>query len=253
MQDYYGRIDQQSLAPLWEILKNLVAVQPRSATQPFIWRYEDVLPYLLEAGDLLTAEEAERRVLVLENPSFRGQGKTTQTLYGGIQLVLPSEIAPAHRHVASALRYVLESEGGYTVVGGEKTYMAAGDFVITPSWTWHDHGNDSKGPVTWLDILDVPMVNFFDVSFAEHYNGNTHAIVRREGDAMARFGNGMLPMAPVSPFGLTSPIFNYPFERARASLAAIAAGGELDPHWGATLRYANPSTADGRCRPSPPG
>jgi len=238
--DFYSRIGRESMAPLWEMLKGLVPTEPKPTTKAHIWHYETVRPYLLEAGKLLTAEEAERRVLVLENPAFVGQGKATPTLYAGIQLVLPNEVAPAHRHVASALRFVLESSGGFTAVNGEKTTMRSGDFVVTPSWSWHDHGNLTDRPITWLDVLDVPIVNFFGTSFAESYNAKTQEMRRPEGDSLARFGHAMLPIDRESPFGATSPIFNYPYDRAKAALAAMASAENLDPHWAATLRYANP-------------
>lgn len=243
-QAFYDRIGTRSLAPLWEVMKGLVPPEPRPSPAAHVWHYDDVRPYLMEAGALLTAEEAERRVLVLENPALRGKSRATATLYAGIQLVLPGEVAPAHRHTASALRFVLESGGGHTAVGGERTTMRPGDFVITPSWAWHDHGNDTGGPVVWMDILDVPMVNFFETGFSQHHNEMTQSISRPENDALARYGAGLLPVTGGGPFGKTSPIFNYPYDRTRAALAAVARAGaeagDLDPHWAATLRYANP-------------
>ena len=56
---------------------------------------------------------------------------------------------------------VMHGNGAYTAVDGEKTIMRPGDFIITPSWTWHDHGNESNEPMIWLDGLDIPMVNHF--------------------------------------------------------------------------------------------
>ena len=239
-REFYRRIDGAALAPLWEVMKGLVPPQPRPTPRAHIWRYDTVRPFLMEAGALLSAEEAERRVLILENPAFSGMSRATATLYAGLQLVLPGEVAPAHRHTASALRFVLESAGGFTTVGGERTTMRAGDFVITPSWGWHDHGNQSTDPIVWMDVLDLPIVNFFEAGFSEHYNDMSQAIDRPEGDALARYGAGLLPIESGGRFGLTSPIFNYPFERTRQSLAAVAAAGTLDPHWAATLRYSNP-------------
>jgi gentisate 1,2-dioxygenase len=237
---FYDRIAPHSLAPLWEVLHNLVPREPPPSPKPHLWRWDAVRPFLMEAGALLTAEEAERRVLVLENPAFPGQSKATATLYAGIQLVLPGEIAPAHRHSQSALRFVLESDGGYTAVGGERTTMQAGDFVITPSWSFHDHGNDGKGPVLWMDVLDVPIVSFFETGFAQSYNGQQQTLARPEGDALARYGAGLLPIDGGSPYGLTSPVFNYPYARTREALLTAAKGAAPDPHWGVTLRYANP-------------
>ena len=238
--DYYARIEKHSMAPLWEVLKNIVPPEPKPQAVPHLWSYETVRPLLLESGDLLSAEEAERRVLVLENPSYAGQSRTTATLYSGIQLILPGETAPAHRHTPSALRFMIEGERGFTAVGGERTTMREGDLVITPAWAWHDHGNEGDAPVAWLDGLDIPMVGFFEAVFMEGYNDKRHALTRPEGDSMARFGEGLLPLQAGSPYGQTSPIFNYPYERTRAALLAAAKGAEPDPHEATTLRYANP-------------
>ena len=122
------------------------------------WDYDSVRPFLMESGTLITAKEAVRRVLILENPGLRGTACITPTLYAGLQLILPGEVAPSHRHTQSALRFIVEGEGAYTAVDGERTIMHEGDFVITPTWTWHDHGNDSSKPMVWLDGLDIPLV-----------------------------------------------------------------------------------------------
>jgi gentisate 1,2-dioxygenase len=237
-QEFYGRLDGKSLAPLWERLKGLVPTEPRPKMQPHAWRWDDIRPMVMEAGTLLTAEEAERRVLVLENPAFPGQSRATNTLYGGVQLVMPGEVAPAHRHTQAALRFVLESDGAYTAVGGERTTMRHGDFVITPAWAWHDHGNAGQGPAIWMDVLDLPMAAFLETGFSEHHNDKAQSVARPEDDALWRFGTGLMPIEAERPYGATTPVFNYPFSRTRPALLAAAA--ELDPHWGATLRFNNP-------------
>jgi gentisate 1,2-dioxygenase len=243
-KEFYNRIAPHQLAPLWEVLKGLVPPEPKPKAQAHQWSYQELRPLIMEAGKLLTAEEAERRVLVLENPAFAGQSRATSTLYAGIQLIMPGETAPAHRHTASALRFVLEGEGGFTAVGGERTAMRHGDFIITPAWAWHDHGNEGSGPMTWLDGLDLAMVGFFEAGFSEQHNDKSQSIGRPEGDSLARFGAGLLPIDPVERYGPTSPIFNYPYERTREALAAAAAGEEPDPHFATTLRYANPVDGD---------
>src|SRR3954463_12634652 len=161
-QDLYKRMDRHNTAPLWEVLHALIPNEPATRCKPYLWKYKDVRPYITEAGKLITAKEAIRRVLVLENPGMRGESCITQSLYAGLQLILPGEIAPAHRHTQSALRFVIEGSGAYTAVDGERTMMHPGDFVITPSWTWHDHGHEGSGnggskPVVWLDGLDIPI------------------------------------------------------------------------------------------------
>jgi gentisate 1,2-dioxygenase len=239
-QDFYDRLAPRNLAPLWEVLKGLVLPEPKSKAVPFQWKYDQLRPLLLESGELLTAEEAERRALVLENPSFPGQSRTTSTMYAAIQLIMPGETAPAHRHAASALRFMIEGDGAFTVVGGERTTMRRGDFVITPAWAFHDHGNAGKEPCAWMDGLDIHLVSFFESMFSEEYNDQSQIITRPEGDALARFGEGLLPLDCSSRYGLTTPIFNYPYERTRRALITAAQGQEPDPHIAVTLRYANP-------------
>jgi gentisate 1,2-dioxygenase len=118
--------------------------------------------------------------------------------------------------------------------------MRPGDFVITPAWAWHDHGNEGNEPCAWMDGLDIPMVGFFETSFSETYDEQRHPVTRPEGDALARFGEGLLPIEGGRRHGLTTPIFNYPYQRTREALLAAARGQRPDPHLAITLRYANP-------------
>ena len=239
-EDFYAKLEPGSLVPLWERMKGLVPPEPTNKTKAMSWKYDEVKPLLLEAGDLLTAEEAERRVLVFENPAFEGTSRINSTIYAGMQLILPGETAPAHRHAAGALRFILESEGGYTTVNGERADMKRGDLVITPGGTWHDHGHDGDGPCIWVDALDVPMVNFFETGFSEELEDNQQEINKAHGHSLAAYGSGMVPMDPISPFGATSPVFSYPYERARDALLSIQKSQEIDPYQGYALRYANP-------------
>ncbi|MDX3906620.1 MAG: gentisate 1,2-dioxygenase [Pigmentiphaga sp.] len=239
---FYARIGADNLAPLWEQLHNLVTKTPRSDCQPAHWSYRKVRPYLTEATELITAEEAERRVLVLENPGLRGKAAITTSLYAGLQAILPGEVARAHRHSQSALRLILEGSGAYTSVNGEKTIMQRGDFVTTPSWTWHDHGNDSDAPMIWLDGLDVQLVGILDASFAESSSSDRQALQRPVGDSILRYGNGMAPVDWQPPPNRASPLFCYPYERTRASLLGMREGGAPDPHHGYKLRYVDPLT-----------
>jgi len=241
---FYEQIGRQNLAPLWERVKGLVPRAPQPAAQPAHWKYPEVRASLLQAGALLSAEEAERRVLILENPGLPGKSQITGSLFSGLQLLMPGEKAHAHRHTASALRLFLEGSSAYTAVNGERTVMARGDFVITPGWTWHDHGNEGAEPVIWLDGLDVPIVNLFDTSFAEGSEETRIPASRPEGDCEARYGGALLPDAAdgASASSLSSPLLNYRYVRARESLAAMQRNGPIDPCHGVKLRYANPLT-----------
>ncbi|WP_195818866.1 gentisate 1,2-dioxygenase [Roseobacter sp. MH60115] len=238
-QQFYDAIEPESMRALWSVMAGIITPEPKSDCIPFKWRYSSVRARLLEAAELITAKEAERRVLILENPGLAGSSKVTTSLYCGVQCVMPGEVAPAHRHTQSALRFVLESAGGFTAVGGEKTEMSFGDFVITPNWAWHDHGNDTNEPIFWLDGLDIPVVQFFDASFAEGLGEDQQPITRPTGDSTARYGANMLPLgyAQHTP---TSPIFNYPYARSRDALEQMRKYEEWDPCHGLRMRYINP-------------
>jgi len=240
-QAFYDRIAPQNLHPLWEVLGALVTPEPRTPIRPHLWHYDEVRPALMEAGRLITAKEAERRVLILENPGLPGSSSITHSLYAGLQLILPGEVAPAHRHTASALRFVLEGEGAFTAVEGERATMRPGDFIITPSWSWHDHGNETKTPMVWLDGLDIPTIRFFGTSFAEHGNAEQQMVRRPEGHSLAAFGTNLLPVdwRPERPH---SPVFHYPYARTREALAMMARGSDPDACHGHKLRFVDPAT-----------
>jgi gentisate 1,2-dioxygenase len=240
-REFYGRLGEKGVAPLWEVLAAIIPPEPRPAAQSVLWHYDELRPLLIEAGRLLTEEEAERRVLVLENPGLRGQSKVTGSLYIGLQLILPGEIARCHRHATSAIRFVIEGKGAYTAVNGERTTMHPGDFILTPSWTYHDHGNPGEGPTVWLDGLDIPIVNLFDASFAEHYPGHVQPNTIPNGDSLDRYGANMLPVdyTPSSP---ASPIFNYPYSRSREALERLRRNGPSHECHGVKMRFVNPTS-----------
>jgi gentisate 1,2-dioxygenase len=244
-QAYYDRIKPLNLTPLWESLHTLVLREPNSPCVPALWHYKDIRPLLMQAGDLISAEEAVRRVLILENPGLPGQSSITQSMYAGLQLILPGEVAPSHRHVQSALRFIVDGRGAYTTVGGERTTMYPGDFIITPSWQWHDHGNEGiegvSEPVVWMDGLDIPMLRFFDASFAENDDNQSQQVQRAEGNSYARFGYNMAPVRH-SHSAATSPIFSYPYARSREALHLLQRQEAMDAWQGYKLRYTNPVT-----------
>ncbi|MFM2397882.1 MAG: gentisate 1,2-dioxygenase [Pseudomonadota bacterium] len=241
-QQLYADMHPAHLTPLWEVLHALVPREPATPCEPALWKYDTIRPFLVRAGEVITAEEAVRRVLILENPALRGHSAITQSLYAGLQLILPGEVAPSHRHTQSALRFVVEGRGAYTAVDGERTTMQPGDFIITPSWTWHDHGSDAQEPVVWLDGLDIPMVRFLDAGFAQNGSAAQQEVTRAEGDNLARYGANMLPVRYENPHGASSPIFSYPYARTRDALEKLAKDAPVDAWDGSKLRYVNPAT-----------
>ncbi len=238
---FYRQIAQANMTPLWELMSSLVPEKPHTPCVPAIWRYEQLRPWLLESGRLISAREAVRRVLVLENPGLPASSAITQSLYAGLQLILPGEIAPSHRHTQSALRLIVEGSGAFTAVEGERATMHPGDFIITPSWTWHDHGNPAAEPVVWLDGLDIPLVRFFDCGFAENYPQEEQPVSRPEGDALARYGNNLLPI-DYQPAHASSPVFAYPYARTRETLEHLRRAGPGHPAHGYKMQFINPAT-----------
>jgi gentisate 1,2-dioxygenase len=161
-------------------------------------------------------------------------------LFAGIQLIMPGEVAPAHQHVASAIRFVLDGEGAYTAVQGEKANMSPGDFILTPNWAPHDHGNPSSKPMLWLDVLDMPTINHFETSFSNHFDEKMQNTSRGAGDSLDRFGSGVLPDGSTA--SRISPVINYTYARTRPILERMKKSGDIDKRHGARVRYANPTT-----------
>jgi gentisate 1,2-dioxygenase len=243
----YRDMAPEHLVPLWERLGELVPRSPRSAAVGHRWVYADVRRYLMQAGEMITAERAERRVLILENPSLSRSAAITPSLYAGLQLILPGEIAPCHRHSQCALRFVLEGEGAYTALDGEKAVMHPFDLVLTPAGQWHDHGNTTNQPMIWLDGLDIPTVRHFEAGFAESLPESSHPQTAVPGDTLVRYGNNMRPFrgSPADRRPARQPLFHYPYAQWRDALNSLSRYAPPDPHLGHALEFINP--ADGDC------
>lgn len=242
LEALYEQMAPESLTPLWEVLSALVLPKPDSPAKAHKWNYENARDYLMRAGDLISAKQAERRVLILENPGLKGLSSITPSLYAGLQLILPGEIAPAHRHTQCALRFVLEGEEAYTSVDGEKAVMRPFDLVLTPGGQWHDHGNPTAKPMIWLDGLDIPTVRHFDASFSEGYSEDQFPEQAPAGDSLNRYGRNMRPLkghrADRRP--AQQPLFHYPYSDWRPALDAMARSADMDPHLGHALEFLNP-------------
>jgi len=218
---------------------------PAPELEPRAWPWKVIRDCLEESGEVVEIGEADsqaaRRTVQLINPALTERKSTSRTLQMSIQLVKPGEIAECHRHTAAALRFIVESTGAFTAVEGERTTMHPGDFILTPSWTYHDHGNPGDAPVVWLDGLDVPIVNLFDTSFAERHPDEAQPNTIAEGDAQSRYGANMLPV-DYSPARPSSPVFNYPYSRSREALEQLYRDGPVHACHGVKMRYVNPAT-----------
>ena len=215
LEDYYAQLRAQHVTPAW--IGGGISIEPQSKAVPYLWHWRDLRPQALRAAELVGTQQAERRVLRLTNPELAGVA--SNTLVANIQIVMPGEIARAHRHSAAALRLIIEGEGGYTVVDGERLPMSPGDLVLTPNWSWHDHANNTDAPMMWLDGLDTPLVRTLDAGFYEEYHQD-----RQE------FG------AAVN----ASP-WHYPMSEMRAALQLLAASNGTAGE-GILLEYRNRAT-----------
>jgi gentisate 1,2-dioxygenase len=166
LQAYYDQLAAQHVTPAW--IGGGISVEPQSTAVPFAWHWRDLRPQAMRAAELVGTAQAERRVLRLTNPKL--PGIASNTLVANIQIVMPGEIARAHRHSGAALRLIIEGKGGYTVVNGERLPMSPGDLVLTPNCSWHDHANDTDAPMIWLDGLDTPLVRMLEAGFYEEYH-----------------------------------------------------------------------------------
>ena len=155
LDDFYGDLESVDLQPLWTQTKQLMPAVPAPAARPWLWKGSVLRALAARARELITIERGgERRVLALSNPGLGGAPYATPTLWGAIQALGARERAPAHRHTASAIRFVLEGEGVWTTVDGDACRMAPGDLVLTPAWTFHDHTNGGDETMLWFDGLE---------------------------------------------------------------------------------------------------
>lgn len=219
--EYREALTKLNLVPLWPSLRAVLPPgKPRPNTRPTFWSYKSLKPLLLQAGELTPIEKAERRVLVLANP---GHGlekmQASAAMYLGMQLLLPGEWAPSHRHTPNAVRMIVEGEGAYTTVDGEKCPMSRGDLILTPTGLWHEHGHDGQDPVVWLDVLDLPMVYYMEASY--HVDGDRQKVKPISGERAYSRG-GVVPTTVFQRSNRAYPMLHYPWVDVRSTLISLA-------------------------------
>ena len=239
--DYLTELSKANLVPLWPSLRSLLPpLAPRTATLPAHWRWKAIRPLLLRAGELTPMDKAERRVLVLANP---GRGlenlQASATIYLGMQLVLPGETAPSHRHTPNAARVVVEGEGAVTLVGGESCPMLPGDLILTPTGQWHEHRHHGRVPVIWLDVLDLPLMVYLDVSYSIE-----GAPQQAQPPEYGYPAGGLAPITHGRRAQGAYPLLRYEWQRTREALQSLA--GRCEQSAPVQLAYVNPETG-GEC------
>ncbi len=234
-QRFYDHTESAGLRAAWMGRR----LERKPQVEPFAWRWEQARPLILKSGDIVTPDrDVERRVLTLKNPGL--DYGTTHTMVSALQLLLPGENAPAHRHTPTAIRWVLQGTGAYTTVEGDKCYMEPGDLVLTPSWTWHDHNNEGNEPMIWLDGLDVPLVNTLDATFFEQYPEDQQPIVG-VGESARKYASGTLRPAWEETNIPYSPLWHYKWEQTHAALRNLAET-DSSPFDDVAMEFSDPAT-----------
>ena len=237
--EFCGALAAEDLQPLWAQAGELMPAHPYPATQAWLWKWKSVLPLAEKAGELITIDKGgDRRVLALANPGLNGLPFTSSTLWGAVQYLGPHEHALAHRHTPSALRFVMEGDGVWTTVNGDACDMSAGDVVLTPSWTWHDHTNGSDQPMTWFDGLDLPLTVALEAVFFERHPEGMQRVTGPHNASERLFGRGTIPRSSGAPPHV-SPLLLYRRADTDRSLAALAAASDRPM---VSLEFVNPTT-----------
>lgn len=219
---------EKNLSGYWRLGMEGLSSEPITAVEPCLWKWADVHESLLRAGDVISLENSERRVVRLVNPGLdQKHAFATHTIQISFQYVKPGENARAHRHTPAALRFVIQGNGAYTTVNGQQCVMEPGDLILTPKLTWHDHSNDAAEPIIWLDGLDFPLVTALHQVMQERYSERRQPIEKSSEDCdLAR-----------------ADAFHYKWRDTEPALLALAnspaARNRFD---GFVLEYRNPLT-----------
>jgi gentisate 1,2-dioxygenase len=201
--------------------------------EPKLWRWSEIYPVLMETTEVIRiGPDAFRRNVGLQTGS--------KTLSMGFQIVLPGETAAAHRHTNTALRFVVKGGGAYTTSNGEPMVMEPGDLLIQPNWVWHDHVNDSKEPIIWIDALDAGVVSFLDASgFREEWaEGKQQPLSKANGASRRLYGPARRPNVEYD--GAAGVPYHYKWGEALDALKELVDQGSNDAYDGYYLEYKNP-------------
>jgi gentisate 1,2-dioxygenase len=242
-----------------ELAKGRVAANQMKML-PHRWRWREISPYLQKIseiarearGELL--ERTDRQGVLLTNPGLGGRLQITNTIRCAVAIYNPGDIAPAHIHSPNASRTILSDRGGYTNVEGERCECRRGDIVFTPNGTWHDHGNDDKEPMIWIDMLDWPLMEYLDCVWvdqnyadARSSNAKSQPSIHADGHSTRMYGHGGLkPIFSSNKRGWgnnVAPMFHYRGTDVLDTLRDLR-GEEGDPFEGIKMEFVNPLTGN---------
>ena len=238
----YDDTEANYLTPLWRIEETLMSREPKPKAVPWLWKWSTLYDIAHRSGILVPIERGgDRRAIALSNPGLHGQPFATPTLWAAIQWLNGYEVAPAHRHTAQAVRFIINGNGSWSTVEGDRVFLERGDFVLTPSWLWHDHGSKTDEPAVWIDGLDIPLNNYLDASFFEPYPRDSQPITEALNSTVLKYGTGQLRPAWEQKSLEHPPMHTYKWaetERALTNLAQV----DASPFDDVALEYINPHT-----------
>lgn len=242
LEAYYAELEKRGAGALWKVANDIEPWEPRTSSVPMLWKYRELRDLVYKSTELVTPEKAGRRVVYLVNDQRKDVSAAVGWLYTGIQATLPGESTSAHRHRASALRFIMEGRGGYTVVNGNKIELGVNDFVITPNSTWHEHGCAADGETCiWQDGLDIPLVNALEANDYAVFDGKQPLEVPVNYSPLSYSGSGLVP-ADREWAHKYSPLFKYSWEPTYEALLKAAQVSDGSPFDGIHMDYTNPLT-----------
>ncbi|BAB05721.1 cupin domain-containing protein [Halalkalibacterium halodurans] len=244
--DFNKELQNYHLGPLWSVIPEIMHKEPKPDAVPYLWKWETIEKKLQEATEIFTPDRGgERRAIYLANPGTLnrkpwGWASTTNTLYAAVQLILPGEVAPSHRHTQSALRFIQKGKGAYSTVQGQRLFMEEGDFLTTPKGLWHGHGHEGTDPMYWMDCLDIPFIYSTGATFFEPHPEKLESPSLPDNYGARKYQGGM-----VRPIGdrnrQDAPLGSYKWTQTEAALEGLSAF-EPDPFDGTAVEFINPST-----------
>jgi gentisate 1,2-dioxygenase len=226
--DYASALQKLSLGAAWTQIRNLTPQgRPIRGANAMLWRYADVRPKLIDAGQIVPIELAERRVLALINAGVKpARLATTPSIFIGLQLILPGEFAPVHRHTPAAARLVIEGKGGSTTVNGDKLPMEPGDLLLTPPHHWHEHRHEGSDPMIWMDILDHPVGIPLETSYlVDEEDAEQEDLPRwnaAESSEALYTAPGLVPFRSPQERPKRYPMLRFPWSRTEEALNSIS-------------------------------
>ena len=116
------------------------------------------------------------------------------------------------------------SEKVFTVEDGRPLPMESYDLVLTPSWAWHDHHNESDQDAIWMDALDVPFTVGMNLNFYEEPGDISQQQTGAESLTDVLYRNGAQKSHGARPF-------RYPWKETTRVLKKME-GADADPYTG---------------------